>query len=454
MSLLRTATGFALVGAVAWALLYAGAVAAGESSSGGNKSYGWHAKGKKPKKKRASSTATSAARTSQPTEEPASESPAEPRLVDATSARPLVESAPAFVPAKGRPRKTPLRKVAYESVFEDEPTEEEIAVGPGERVVEEGEYFEDGEVIYDDDGHFHSDGGYEPSCGLDECGGCGHCESCDPCEEFSYDDMICFPRVVMDETSVWVGPHAFKGPLDQGRNGNFGFHEGLNFAGQLFRIRGIGYQVGAQWVQSNFLGDTVGGDLNSNRQQTFLTAGLFHRAFHHRGLQFGAVFDYLDDRYYVRSRATQVRGEISFIGPYCHEIGFWGAFGNRNDNVVDRDGVQNLRVTDLYAGFYRYNLPNGGQGRVWGGASGSGDGLFGADFRVTLSNRFDLNGGFNYLIPKQGTNSNGLTQEGWGLSMNLVWYPFRRREGIHNTPYRPLFNVADNNVFMFDRLPQ
>jgi hypothetical protein len=264
--------------------------------------------------------------------------------------------------------------------------------------------------------------------------------------------MICFPRVFLDETSVFIGPHAFKGPVDQGRNGNFGFQEGVNFAGQLLRMRGIGYQVGAQFVQSNFLGDTVGGALSSNRRQSFVTAGLFHRAFHHRGLQFGAVFDYVDDIYYVRSRATQIRGEISLLGPYCHEIGFWGAFGTRNDSVVDQDGVRNLRVTDLYAAFYRHGLVNGGSGRVWAGASGYGDGLIGADFRVPLSNRFDLNGAFNYLIPKQGTNSDGLAQEGWGLSMNIVWYPFRRRDGVHNTPYRPLFNVADNTFFMFDRM--
>lgn len=446
MSFLRTATGFALIGVVALAVGSADVAAAGESSANGKTSYGWHAKGKKGKAK-AKAKAKPAAESN--------DSPAEPQLVDAVEARPLVEAAPAFVATRTRPRKAAVRKVAYESVFEDEAAEEEVELGPGERIVEEGEYLGDGEIVYDEeDGHLHSHRRGVAGYGLDECGGCGHCESCDPCEEYSYDDMICFPRVVLDETSIWVGPHAFKGPLDQGRNGNFGFQEGINFAGQLFRIRGIGYQVGAQWVQSNFLGDTVGGELNSNRRQTFLSAGLFHRAFQNRGLQFGVTYDYVDDQYYVRSRGSQLRGEISFIGPYCHELGFWGAFGTRNDNVTDSDGLQYLRVTDLYAAFYRRNLPNGGQGRVWGGATGSGDGLFGADFRVPLSNRFDLNGGFNYLIPKQGTNADGFQQEGWGLSMNIVWYPFRRREGIHNTPYRPLFNVADNNVFMFDRLPQ
>lgn len=447
MRILRHAA--ALAGLTALAILtnvsIAESATSSKSSRGKSSSQGWRAKG--GKQRQAVETDADDSEFTESNDEP-------PRLSsrEAREARPISDMAPAWEAPTEIVRRRPVRKVSHEAIFDDEPAAEEEIGTPeeGEIVIEES-----GEEVEIEGLHGlrrHRLSGRHDHA---DCGGCGHCDEClgcIECEEYGYEDMFCFPRVFLDESSVFVGPQSFKGPIDQGRNGNFGFHEGFNLAGQFLRMKGIGYQAGAQFVQSNFLGDTVSGDLGSNRRQSFVTAGLFHRAFRNRGLQFGAVWDYVDDVYYVRSRGAQVRGEISVLGPYCHELGFWGAFGVRNDSVTDRNGIQDLKVTDLYAAFYRYNLSNGGQGRVWGGASGAGDGLFGADFRVPLSNRWDLNGGFNYLIPKQGSNSNGLAQEGWGLTMNLVWYPFRRHEGVHNTPYRPLFNVADNNVFMFDRV--
>ena len=71
----------------------------------------------------------------------------------------------------------------------------------------------------------------------------------------------------------------------------------------------------------------------------------------------------------------------------------------------------------------------------------------------TISN--EMVGGFNYIMPNDGNQGAGLnggfTQESWGLAMNLVWYVGRPKAGVHNTPFRPLFNVADNNVMMFER---
>ena len=181
-----------------------------------------------------------------------------------------------------------------------------------------------------------------------------------------------------------------------------------------------------------------------------MTGGLFRRATCGQGWQGGAVFDWLDDSFYTNTRFSQVRGEVSYIASYGNEFGFWGAFATSGgQSVAVNNTVLTFGPTNLYAFFYRKNLANGGQGRVWGGfTSGNSGGLFGADYRVHMSNDWDLIGGFNYLIPSEGKDSGGATQESWGLMMNLVWYPTRSWCGIHNGPFRQLFNVADNNVFM------
>lgn len=64
-----------------------------------------------------------------------------------------------------------------------------------------------------------------------------------------------------------------------------------------------------------------------------------------------------------------------------------------------------------------------------------------------------LEGTFTYLIPgpsqtinldEQGTTRLNYTETAWNVSANLVYYPAcRSRRGLAS-PYRPLFEVADN----------
>lgn len=286
-----------------------------------------------------------------------------------------------------------------------------------------------------------------PECGLygSHMIGCGHVARClHNCLGFLF-----------KEASVFAGTQGFKGPLDLGVNGNFGFNEGFNLGGALvpFPKYGLGYQVGARWAQSDLSGNVFG---SAAREQVFLTAGVFHRAYRGCGFQWGLAFDWATDNYYTKATYSQVRMETSWLFPRGHEFGFMGVFGAQSDqvtftvlgiNVVN----QQIKPTDQYNFFYRYTTRYGGQGRFWGGWTGQNLTIFGSDFRVPMSNRTDLIGGFNYIMPPSGQNGNGTAAESWGLSMNIVWYFGRPREGIHNTPFRPLFQTADNNVMMLDR---
>jgi hypothetical protein len=340
-------------------------------------------------------------------------------------------------------------------------------------MLHEGAPFTSGEVFADESfehaGQMGCTDGCVGGCAGGGCasGNCGSCNSRDPwadpfpcpeCGVFGYHRMGC-GRVaacldnclgpLIREWSLFAGAQGFKGPIDLGLNGNYGFNEGFNAAGPIipFPRFGLGYQIGGRFTQSDLSGNVFG---TNSRDQQFLTAGLFHRAYRHCGLQWGVVYDWLSENYYTKASLSQVRSEISYLNGRGHELGLLVTQGIKED---DNDLVPGfiLRPTDQYNLFYRYTTDIGGQGRIWGGFTGQSMATFGADFRVPVSNRIDFVGGFNYIIPNDGQNQAGQTDESWGLSMNIVWYFGRRKEGVHNTPFRPLFNVADNNSLMLDR---
>ena len=88
-----------------------------------------------------------------------------------------------------------------------------------------------------------------------ECGNpCGTCGACNDCCDFGWEvfDGRCGP--LLRGLSIFAGADAFKGPLDRGTNGNFGLNEGLNLARPLGDPWGCGYQLGVNFVQSDFSG--------------------------------------------------------------------------------------------------------------------------------------------------------------------------------------------------------
>jgi hypothetical protein len=235
----------------------------------------------------------------------------------------------------------------------------------------------------------------------------------------------------------------------------------VNFAGHFGRILGLGhlglgYQVGATFIQSDLNGNMVNGLQYKNRDQQFFTAGLFRRAHDGYGLQGGFVYDYMHDNFWAKYSVAQIRVELGYLTFSGHEFGFWGAFGiHDGHDVVTPGGASagaaagpgtliGFQTIDMYSGYYRYTFDNGAQGRIWLGGTDSKTGIIGSDFRLPLSNRFDLWGWYNYLIPGQ-SGYVGLNGQAWNLSMSLVWYPGRKACGIHNTPFRALFAPADNN---------
>jgi hypothetical protein len=247
------------------------------------------------------------------------------------------------------------------------------------------------------------------------------------------------------------GVQAFKGPVDRGINGNFGFHKGVNWASPFWNAAGIGFQLGGEIAVSDFEGKT--GPFNNTREQYFVTTGLFRRARGNYGWQGGAVFDYLHDNFYTQMNLGQIRAEISYQA--CNnEVGFWAGAHAMSDTKTAAQlapiaqTAATFQTTDQFNVFYRRRFCNGGVARTWLGATNNHGMIWGSDATAPLSERWAIQASYNYLWPV-GTDAvpNGI-RESWGLQMSLVWYPGYKCPNACFNPYRPLFNVAENGTFM------
>ena len=269
-------------------------------------------------------------------------------------------------------------------------------------------------------------------------GGCSLCLSC--------------PRISFENLEVFGGVQGFTGPKNRGQTGSFGFDVGFNWGTEVPCSNGtLGMQFGLRSAHSNFSGTQFTAD---DRNQLFLTGGLFRRV--DWGLQGGLVVDYLSENWYSDTDLVQLRGELGWVYPHGHELGFWFTAHSQSDTALSTfsgstaASSETWEATDLYAFYYRKRVCNAA-GRFFAGFTNDADGLIGADLRLPLSDSWAIESGFAYLVPEQaqtGLPGGGHEQESWNLGINLVWY----RGCLDECDYfRPLFNVADNGSFMVDR---
>jgi hypothetical protein len=301
----------------------------------------------------------------------------------------------------------------------------------------------------DPDGDIHGGDGSCPTCGgCDRCGGCGtgnflrclcHCLR----------QTYMFSPCAWENFSIYTGKQGFKNPVDQGVNGDFGYHGGLNWGSPLWNRYNIGYQLGGAILLSDFDGGS--GPLGHSRSQFFATTGVYRRATCNRGFQGGLVVDYLADNFYVNMRLFQIRGEVSYLFN-AHELGFWFAAHTNSDTQTTPAFLGQRSITwqanDQFNLFYRHQFCNGSTCRTWAGLTSHADGLFGSDATLPFSPRWGAQASANYLLPRQDGSIPNNTRESWSLMISLVWYPGYRSTGDWFNPYRPLIPVADNGWFM------
>jgi len=295
---------------------------------------------------------------------------------------------------------------------------------------------------YGSDPRFIEDG----ACGYGCSGPCGHYGGCFlPC-----------PSLCLQNLEMFVGSHGFTGPANRGETASFGFSEGANWGAPVpwIGLGELGMQFGFRTAQSNLSGAS---STDEQRHQTFVTGGLFRRC--DWGFQGGLVVDYLHETWYFDADLIQLRGELSWLYPCRHEIGFWFSTSTQRESIVSTLDMSNQRTTanevlsptDLYAFFYRHRLDDCGSanGRFYAGFTGKGDGLIGADLQTPFNDCWAIQSGFTYLIPQESRGDDGHVEESWNFAISVAWRP--RGGFLSQNYYRPLFNVADNGTFMVDR---
>ena len=303
----------------------------------------------------------------------------------------------------------------------------------------------------------------EGGCANGHCssGGCsdGSCSSCGEC-----DGDCCFGRNAcrmfgdwcradaFRDLTVYAGVQGFKDPIDLGENGDFGFHEGVNWGMPVWGCSGVGIQMGGEFDHSDLAPNaTVFGD---HRNQYFLTGGVFYRAIHECGLQGGVVWDYLDDSFYNSVKVSQIRGNLSYVFD-CNEFGFQFAAGVHGEGTGfvpgDEDAAgTTYNPTDIYTFYYGRRLCNGGEFKVYAGDANHLGGIVGSNLDIAISDSFSLQGDFCYVIADH-VAAGSIPGESTNLAFSLVWHPGCHARDTFDSEYRPLFNVADNSSFIVNR---
>lgn len=285
--------------------------------------------------------------------------------------------------------------------------------------------------------------------GSDSC--CGSCDTGCGCGGYGHPNCGMFLHALFSRSEIFAGVQGYKGPLDVGDNGNFGFHQGFNIGVPLLPSIGLGGQIGGTWTQSDLSGYTVDGfESTDARYQSFFTLGLFQRATECCNWQWGLAVDWLHDEWLEDVDLQQLRGEVGYRFSNCHEFGFWFTTSDDTDEVSNRAFDVTVETTDLYAFYYRINTCEGNEFRLWAGWSGNSDGLLGGDFQMPINDSFALRGGVNYLIPNEGDGFEGTSQESWNVGISFVWYPKCRARTAVCDPFNPLLRPADNSTFMVD----
>ncbi|MEM1304417.1 MAG: DUF6666 family protein, partial [Planctomycetota bacterium] len=303
----------------------------------------------------------------------------------------------------------------------------------------------------------------EPGCEFVEPGcGCGDAACCGTCDQATR-ICICLPPI--SSFVLFAGVQGFKSPLDAYRDrGNFGFNQGFNLGGQLplLPVKGLGYQVGLRATQNQLNGSqfnsgtgTPAGEAESHTQ-SFGTIGLFRRC--GSGLQYGLVYDHLHDERLESVDFNQVRGQVSFTNPKGGEIGFMFSSGTNEETLtVTPPGVTATETalfaaSDQYLAFYRYQACGGGEFRVFAGGDSDSRGIVGADMLAPLNHSWSINTGFRYIFAEEASLGVGSTQEAWNIGIDLIYHLHRSGKRWHNSPFRPLFRVADNGSLSVDAI--
>ena len=183
-------------------------------------------------------------------------------------------------------------------------------------------------------------------------------------------------------------------------------NEGLNLARPLGDPWNCGYQIGANFVQSDFSGaSVVTADNNSIIFTPRCESSISPRPAFSNGHKAAASNGASPTTSCTTFISTTPTSSNSATKPASFstnvwEVGYFGAYGVSSRETRTRHGGR-LNPTDMFVLFVRRNFENGGDGRIWAGGTGNGDGLLGADLG-SAGKRLCLGKPDQLPDPKQG----------------------------------------------------
>jgi len=290
----------------------------------------------------------------------------------------------------------------------------------------------------------------------DDCCGRGGCPDNVPCWQGPLGRAI-------RSGSYFFGATAFRHPAftspvgtDLVEDSNFGAYAGFNFGIPLCRLfcGRLSGQFGMRSVQTNFSGSEF---TNANRDQLFVTAGLYRRVDY--GLQAGLVVDVLAEEFYTESDIAQLRGEVSWAYPTGGAIGFRFTSSQQDDSslgIFDGAAFSDFATTtdENYRFFLRKVLAAGGWEEIFLGWTSNDHFAVGADFDIPLAQYMSLEAGaVLYLSDLEAPNSNlGTTRidDSFNLYVGFAFRP-QGTAAYYRSYDRPLLPVADNGTMLIRR---
>jgi hypothetical protein len=237
---------------------------------------------------------------------------------------------------------------------------------------------------------------------------------------------------------------------------SFGVYGGANFGIPLCRLTCglLSGQFGFRSVQTNFNGGQYSPE---NRDQTFITAGLYRRVDY--GLQGGVVADILYENWFTETETVQIRADLGWVWPGGTTFGFRYADNVQDDNqpaTINGVSINSLNTSseDYYRFYLRREIPAGGSFDMSLGWTDSNQTIFASETDLPITNKIAAQATVTYYlnddaVPANSGQMGGNLGEAWNIGVGLAWRPQGR---AHYRSYdRPLFNVADNGSMLIKR---
>ncbi len=325
----------------------------------------------------------------------------------------------------------------------------------GAPVMDHGVY----ENVIDDGGY------YDESVGCDDCGvecgsDCGFFQGDHCCSDGSCPPGDCWLNGlggVLMRGDYFFGAQGFRSPMysipgnvtDLEQDNNFGFYGGGNWGLPLCRLScGLfAGQFGVRSVQSNFGGNEF---TTENRDQLFMTAGLFRRVDY--GFQGGVVADILWDNWYTETKLVQMRSDIGYLWVGGTSFGFryhTNLSDDQTSGVIRGQTINNiLSITeDSYRFYLRHEANSGGYGELFAGWTDSDQTILGGEIDVPITHMLATQAGVTYYMddtvpPTASNRLGGYVNEAWNIYAGFSIRPCGR--SYYRNYDRPFFNVADN----------